>query len=325
MYTPRFVADMGPPFAPGSEITQRGRDIAASLQRLLEEALLKMALAVFNLTNSRRLCLAGGVCLNVTATSRIREETPFDELFIQPAAGDSGGALGAALFLFHALTGAPRVAPLANVYLGPSYSAASIRRTLRRDGAPFSELEPGDLVERVARRIANGEIVGWFRGRMEFGPRALGCRSILADPTRPDMKETLNAKVKHRESFQPYGISIPLEDVNTFFELDCPSPFMLQVARVRPKARALIPAALHVNGTSRIQTLSAKQDGTFYDLAKKMRELIGVPMVINTSFNDRGEPIVCTPKDALRCFQNTAIDCLAMENFLVEKKGNGGA
>ena len=325
MYTPRFVAEMGPPFPPGSEITQRGRDIAASLQRFLEEALMKMARAAFDLTHTRRLCLAGGVSLNVTATSRIREETPFDELFIQPAAGDSGGALGAALFLYHALSGAPRGAPLANVYLGPSFSSAQIRRTLQRQGAPFSEPKPGELVERVARRIASGEIVGWFRGRMEFGPRALGCRSILADPTRPDMKDTLNAKVKHRESFRPYGVSIPREDVAAFFELDRPSPFMLQVARVRPEARARIPAALHVNGTTRIQTLTAEQDGTFYDLAKKMRELTGVPMVINTSFNDRGEPIVCTPEDALHSFHRMAIDCLAMENFLVEKEGNGGA
>ena len=186
-------------------------------------------------------------------------------------------------------------------------------------------LEPGELVERVAHRIANGEIVGWFRGRMEFGPRALGCRSILADPTRPDMKDTLNAKVKHRESFRPYGVSIPLEDLNTFFELDRPSPYMLQVARVRPEARARIPAALHVNGTSRIQTLTAERDGAFYQLAGKMGELTGVPMVINTSFNDRGEPIVCTPEDALRSFHRMAIDCLAMENFLVEKEGSGGA
>jgi carbamoyltransferase len=325
MFGRRFVAEFGPPREAGSELTQRHRDIAASLQRFLEEALLNMARTAFEATRSRHLCLAGGVCLNVAATSRIREETPFADLFIQPAAGDAGGALGAALFLYHALTGAPRAAALANVYVGPNFSAAHIRRALRSSGIKFAECATDELVDRVGRRIAAGKIVGWFRGRMEFGPRALGCRSILADPSRADMKDKLNAEVKHRESFRPYGVSLPREDVNAYFELDRPSPFMLQVARVRPEQRARIPAALHVNGTSRIQTLTAEQDGAFYALAKKMGELNGAPLVLNTSFNDRGEPIVCTPEDALRSFQNMSIDCLALENFLLEKDASGGA
>ncbi len=325
MYTRRFVDEIGPEFKPGTEPTQRARDVAATLQRFLEEALLRMARMAFEQTKSRHLCLAGGVSLNVTSTSRIREEGPFDDLFIQPAAGDAGGALGAALLLYHAVSGAPRVPTAAHVYLGPGFSSAQVRRVLQRQGAKFAELPPGELVERVARHIAAGRIVGWFRGRMEFGPRALGCRSILADPARPEMKDTLNAKVKHRESFRPYGVSIPLENVNEFFELNRPSPFMLQVAQVRPAVRDRIPAALHVNGTSRIQTLTAERDGVFYELTKKMGELTGIPMVINTSFNDRGEPIVCTPEDAWRDFQRMAIDCLAIEDFLVEKNPSGGA
>ncbi len=319
MYTRRFVKEMGPEYAPGVEVDQRGRDMAASLQRLCEEALLKMAVKAHDLTDSDHLCLAGGVSLNITATSRIREEAPFKDIFIQPAAGDSGSALGAALYLHYALNGSERIQSFHDLFLGPEFTPLQIRRAFNNRPVRVTELETDALLDRVARLIADGKIVGWFRGRMEFGPRALGKRSILADPTRSDMKDKLNAKVKHRESFRPYGVSIAAEAIGDYFNMDRPSPYMLQVATVKPEVRKIIPAAIHVNSTSRIQTVSRDSDGVYYELMQKLRDLIGVPMVLNTSFNDRGEPIVCTPDDAINCFLGTDIDYLVMENFLVEK------
>lgn len=319
MYNRRFVEAFGKPRAQGEKMTQRHRDMAASLQHLLEDALIRICRNLHEKTGLTDLCLAGGVALNVSATSRILDQTPFERLFIQPAAGDSGGALGAALFVYHALFGKERSAPMQHAYLGPGFTKEHVHRFLLGKSVPFTRYEPQALLERVADMIADGLVVGWFQGRMEFGPRALGSRSILADPGRADMQDLLNLQVKHREPFRPYGVSLPLEQVGDYFEIDRPSPFMLQVAGTKPSQRSRISSAVHVNGTSRIQTLTAEQNGLFYDLVKQVGRRTGVPMVINTSFNDRGEPIVCTPQDAYRCFLGTRIDVLVMENCVVVK------
>ncbi len=322
MYGRRFVETFGPPRAPGSEITALHQDVAASLQRFLEEALLRTARHLHGRVPGSRLCLAGGCCLNITATSRIAEETPFSELFIQPAAGDAGGSLGAALALHHAVTGR-RGPPMATACLGPAYGIEAVRRALRSREVAFREVPEADLPALVAGWIARGRIVGWFQGRMEFGPRALGHRSILADPRVPDMKDVLNARVKHREPFRPYGVSVLMEEVGTFLEFDRASPYMLQVARVRPGFGERIPAAVHVNGTTRLQTVRAGEEPLYHALIAAFRDLTGVPMVINTSFNDNNEPIVCTPSDAVDCYLRSEMDALVLGTCVVERHPEG--
>lgn len=319
MYGRKFIRMFGLPREPGAEITDRHRDIAASLQAHLEEILIRMARHVQAVTKQKRLCAAGGVFLNCVTNSRILEETPFEEIFIQPAAGDAGGALGAAAAISHSLLREPRVAPMSNAYLGPEYSAAVMRRSLTGQGIAFRELAPEDLAPAVARLIADGKIVGWFQGRMEFGPRALGARSILANPCLAGMKDTLNRRVKHRESFRPFGVSVLLERMEEYFDFQAKSPFMLHVARARKEVMDKIPSALHVDGTSRLQTLTREDNGVYYDVVEEFRKLTGVPMVINTSFNDHGEPIVCSPTDACACYLKTGIDALVLGNCLAEK------
>ena len=322
MYSGRFVREFGPPRVPGEEILDRHRDMAASLQRHVEEALLAMARHVHSLTKMKRLCMAGGVFLNCVGNTRILRETPFEEVFIQPAAGDSGGALGAAVSISHSLLKQPRVGAMTHAGLGPAYPASRIRRCLANSGLAYRELPEPELVKAVARLIADNRIVGWFQGRMEFGPRALGARSILASPCHPEMKDILNARVKHRESFRPFGVSILEEEAGEFFDLDAPSPFMLLVAQVRPEVQDRIPSALHVDGSSRLQTLTREENGRFYDVVREFREITGVPMIINTSFNDRGEPIVCTPEDAHACFARTGMDALVMGDCLAVREGS---
>ncbi len=319
MYGPAFLSAFGEPRAPGSELTDHHRDVAASLQRLLELVMERMCRHLHERTGHTRLCLAGGVCLNITATSRVMERTPFEQIFIQPAAGDAGGALGAALYLTHALGTVERGPAMDSAALGPSFSPAQLRRALKTQRASFRELPDDQLVTEVARRIEQDQVVGWFQGRMEFGPRALGQRSILANPCSPHMKTQLNAKVKHREEFRPYGVSVLLERAAEFFHSDHPSPYMLQVAQVRRAMAERIPGALHVNGSSRLQTITREHNGLYYDLVQAFAARTGVPMVINTSFNDNNEPIVCTPLDAWRCFQGTQMDSLVLGNLLVDK------
>ena len=321
MYGRRFVKAFGPPREPGSELEQRHRDMAASLQRLLEETLLAMSRHAHTETGAKALCIAGGVGLNCVANDRILEQGPFDDVWVQPAAGDSGAALGAAAWVSHVLLGAPRGFVMTHAALGPDHPQGRLRRTLVNAGARFDELEPAALVERAARAIADGKIVGWFQGRMEFGPRALGHRSILADPRAEGMKDLLNARIKHREGFRPYGASVLEERVGDWFEAARPSPFMLFAFRARPERRAEIPSALHVNGTCRIQTVSREADGLYYDLVRAFEALTGVPMVINTSFNDNQEPIVCTPEDAWRCFAASQMDHLVLGPYFVEVRG----
>jgi carbamoyltransferase len=326
MYNQRFVDLLGPAKAPEEEFTQRHFDIAASLQRVTEEALLGLARHVQRETGLKKACLAGGVFLNVVANSRILEETDFDELYIQPAAGDAGGALGAACYVSHCLLDQPRTEVMNNAYLGPQYSERHCERLLTNAGIPFRRLPEDELLPLVASHIANGRIVGWFQGRMEFGPRALGARSILADPRLADMKEVLNDRVKHREWFRPYGVSVMAEHYADYFVLSRESPFMLLVGAIRPGREKEIPAAVHVDGTCRLQTVTDAHNGVYYRLIREFHRQTGVPMVINTSFNVQ-EPIVCTPEEAIACYSRTQMDCLVLGSLLAEKaeKTDGSA
>jgi carbamoyltransferase len=252
------------------------------------------------------------------------EDSPFEQVFIQPAAGDAGGALGAALLVAHAMGETDRGPAMASAALGPEYGAPRMRRAAARHRGEVRTLEEDDLLREVTRQLLANRIVGWFQGRMEFGPRALGQRSILANPCHPPMKDILNQRVKHREPFRPYGVSVLAEQADRFFHVDRPSPFMLQVANVREEVRDHIPAALHVNGTSRLQTVTEEDNGIYYRLIRAFADASGVPMVINTSFNDNNEPIVCTPEDAYACFAATGMDTLVMGSLLLEKEPLGG-
>jgi carbamoyltransferase len=318
MHNAAFEELLGPPRAEGAPLEQRHMDIACSLQRRTEEVVLRMARHVHAQTGLRKLCLAGGVFLNVTANSRIRDEGPFDEIFIQPAAGDAGAALGAASYVYHAFGGRPRGWVMRSAALGPSYEDREIEVMLRNKRARYRKLERDALLDDCARRLAEGQILGWFQGRMEFGPRALGARSILGSPIEPDMKDTINARVKHREPFRPFGASVQREQVGEWFEPGGESPFMLQVYRVRDDKLGRIPAVTHVNQTCRIQSVDREVEPLYWELIERFRQRTGVPMVLNTSFNDR-EPIVCSPEDAWRCFDGTQMDALAIGSFLVEK------
>ncbi len=324
MYSRKFVRMFGSPREPGEEITDRHRDIAASLQKHLEEILIRMARHVQAVTKMKRLCAAGGVFLNCVANSRILEETPFEEIFIQPAAGDAGGALGAAAAISHSFLQEPREEGMSHARFGPEFSPEVMRRSLVNRGIEFRELSGDELAGTVAGLIADNRIVGWFQGRMEFGPRALGARSILANPCSARMKDTLNEQVKHRESFRPFGVSILLERTAEFFDFSTASPFMLLVATARSEVKDQIPSALHVDGTSRLQTLTREDNGLYYDVVREFDRRTGVPMIINTSFNDHGEPIVCSPADACSCYLNTGLDALVMGNFLAEKERRPG-
>ena len=324
MFSRRFVREFGPPREPGSTLEARHYDLAASLQALLEERLLAITRHIAEVTGLTRLCLAGGVGLNCVANSRIRAETPFGELFVQPAAGDAGTALGAALYDWCGLQGQPRRHVLTHAFLGPEYPAARVRRAVANRGVTARELPGPELLTEVARRLADGQVVGWFEGRMEFGPRALGHRSILADPRRPEMKDLLNAKVKHREGFRPYGASVLRERLAEWFAPDMDSPYMLFALQAHPEARERVPAAVHVDGTCRLQTLTAEANGRYYELVREFERQTGVPMVINTSFNDNNEPVVCTPDDALACFLKTQMDALVLGDLLVLKTAGDG-
>lgn len=323
MVGPAFMEAFGEAREPGAELTDHHRNVAASLQRYLELVLVRMARHLHGRVGSPNLCLAGGVCLNISATSRVMEESPFEQVFIQPAAGDAGGSLGAALLVSHALEVAERGPAMESAALGPEYGVPRMRRAVAGHPGEVRTLEEEKLLAEVIRQLQANRVVGWFQGRMEFGPRALGQRSILANPCHPPMKDILNERVKHREPFRPYGVSVLAEEADRFFHVNRPSPFMLQVARVRDEVRDRIPAALHVNGTSRLQTVTEEHNGIYHRLIRAFAAETGVPMVINTSFNDSNEPIVCTPEDAYSCFAATGMDALVIGNLLVEKEPLG--
>ena len=334
----------GPPREPESKLTQREMDLARSIQDVCEEVMLRMVRSAHRETGLERLCLAGGVALNCVGNGRILREGPFKEIWIQPAAGDAGGALGVAQLIWHRHCKQPRATTtgrdqMRGAYLGPAFSDAEIEMFLRQQGAVYERLERPELLQRVAGIMADEKIVGWFNGRMEFGPRALGNRSILGDPRSPRMQAQMNIKIKFREGFRPFAPSVLRERVHDYFELDCDSPYMLLVAPVQPSRRIAltaeqqrlwgidllnipksdIPAVTHVDYSARIQTVSHDTNPDYYDLIAEFERQTGCGVVVNTSFNVRGEPIVCTPQDAYRCFMRTHIDVLVLGPFVVEK------
>jgi carbamoyltransferase len=335
----------GPPRKPESLLTQREMDLAASIQVVTEEVMLRLARSLARETGEKNLCLAGGVALNCVANGKILRDRPFERMWLQPAAGDAGGAIGAGLAAYHLHGGNARVAPkngdaMRGGYLGPEYSDAEITERLTQAGAVFELVEPSMLIDECARALADGKALGWHQGRMEFGPRALGGRSILGDPRSPAMQRTLNLKVKYRESFRPFAPSVLREDVSEWFDIDDDSPYMLLVADVRDRhripmteeqkalfgidklnvPRSSIPAVTHVDYSARIQTVHEDTNPLYYRLLKRFKELTGCSVVVNTSFNVRGEPIVCTPEDSFRCFMGTDIDVLAVGNCFLRKE-----
>ncbi len=321
----------GPPREPESALMQREKDIAAALQRVTEEVMLAMAVALRERTGERRLCLAGGVALNCVGNGRLLREAGYEDIWIQPAAGDAGGAVGVAQHIWHALLDRPRgpvnaadgspELGLQHVFLGPAFGEAEIARRLAPFGARLHRPPPPELLERVAELIDQQCVVGWFQGRMEFGPRALGARSILADARNPENQRRVNLKIKFRESFRPFAPSVLEERVSDVFELDRPSPYMLLVARAR---HGDLPSVTHVDGSARIQTVRRDQNALYYDLLKAFERRTGCPVIVNTSFNVRGEPIVCTPEDAYRAFMRTEMDWLAIGPFLLQKAEQPG-
>jgi carbamoyltransferase len=336
----------GPPRAPETNLTQREMDLARSVQVVCEEIMLRMARSAHRETGADRLCLAGGVALNCVGNGRLLREGPFQQLWIQPAAGDAGGALGVAQLAWHRHCRQPRrVIPgkdsMKGAYLGPEYSESEIETFLRSVGATYRRLERQALLQAAARLLAEEKVVGWFNGRMEFGPRALGARSILGDPRSPRMQAQMNIKIKFREGFRPFAPSVLRERVNDYFELDVDSPYMLLVAPVRKErqipmdqagdrlwgidklnlVRSDIPAVTHIDYSARIQTVSRETSPDYYDLIHEFECLTGCAVLVNTSFNVRGEPIVCSPADAFRCFMRTHLDYLVLGPFLLEKVG----
>jgi carbamoyltransferase len=333
----------GPPRKPETKMTQREMDLARSVQEVTEEVMLNLARHAHELTGKKHLCIAGGVGLNCVANGRILRESPFDDIWIQPAAGDAGNALGAALFAWHQLLDNPRTADSRRQkasYLGPSYSDEEIQAFLDERKAPYEKLAPEDVPKRVAELIAGGNVVGWFQGRMEFGPRALGGRSILGDPRSREMQSTINLKIKFRESFRPFAPSVLKEYADEYFDLrGAESPYMLLVADVidthlralSPEeesaqgfdklkvVRSDVPAITHVDNSARIQTVERRDNSLYYDMIKAFHDLTGCPVIINTSFNVRGEPIVCTPEHAYTCFMRTHMDFLSVGSFILDK------
>jgi carbamoyltransferase len=336
----------GPPRVPESKLTQREMDLARSVQVVCEDAMLRMARTLHRDTGLENLCLAGGVALNCVANGRLLREGPFQRVWIQPAAGDAGGALGVAQLIWHRACERPRtVAPgkdaMQGAYLGPEFAPEEIEAYLGSEGAAYERLERECLLRRVAELLAQEKVIGWFNGRMEFGPRALGARSILGDPRSPRMQAQMNLKIKFREGFRPFAPSVLRERVADYFELDTDSPYMLLVAPVKRErqvpmsdaqrrlwgidqlnvVRSDIPAVTHIDYSARIQTVARDTNPDYYDLIAEFERLTGCAVLVNTSFNVRGEPIVCTPADAYRCFMRTHIDYLVLGPFLLAKDG----
>lgn len=308
----------GPPREAEARMGEREFDIAASVQRVCEEVVLHMVRHLNAKTGLTDLCMAGGVALNCVANGRVLRETPIKRLFVQPAAGDAGGAVGVAHYIYNSLERKPRSRAWTHSFLGPEYDDGEIQEYLDSVGARYVKVADAELVGRTAKLISEGNVIGWFQGRMEFGPRALGGRSILADPRDPRMRDTLNMKIKFREGFRPFAPSVLAEKCSEWFEIDCDSPFMLLVAPVR-EGKRIIPAVTHVDHSARIQTVTREDSPLFFGLIEEFERITGVPIVINTSFNVRGEPIVCTPHDAYMCFMRTNMDVLAVGHYLLLK------
>jgi len=334
-----------PPRKPETKITQKDMDIAASIQKVTEDIMLRMARHVHKVTGKKKLCLAGGVALNCVGNGRILREGPFTDIWIQPASGDAGGALGAALLAWHACLGNPRSADeihdtQRSSFLGPSYTDEEIETFLKNENLPYKKLSFPDIPETISNLIIQEKVIGWFEGRLEFGPRALGARSIIGDARDPAMQSRMNLMIKYRESFRPFAPAVLREKVSEWFSLEGESPYMLLVAPVKkdkwvaasePQGqlrgfdklkvkRSEIPAVTHVDGSARVQTIKREDHPVFYDMIDSFYKKTGCPVIINTSFNVRGEPLVCSPRDALRCFMRTEMDYLMIGCFLLDKK-----
>jgi carbamoyltransferase len=312
---------LGPARNPEEPLESRHHNLACSLQARLEEVYLGMLRHLAKETGMTSVCLAGGVAFNCVANGKIVDETPFDSVYVHPAAGDAGLAVGAALYVWHQILAKPRSFIMDHAYWGPGFTKGEIRRAIeaarpQEAGYTITELGEDELLRRTADIIADGKILGWFQGRAEWGPRALGNRSIVADPRRPEMKETLNRRIKHREIFRPFAPSILAEATSEWFEKSDPSPFMTLAYAVRPEKRDQIPAPTHVDGTGRLQTVTREANPRYWRLIKAFEQQTGVPVVLNTSFNDN-EPIVCRPEEALDCFRRTQMDALVLGDFLI--------
>jgi carbamoyltransferase len=311
-----------PPRDPEGKLDQFHMDMAATVQKLTEEIVMNMGRTIHRETGQKYLCLAGGVALNCVANGILLREGPFEDLFVQPAAGDAGGAVGVAAFIYHSILGKPREHVWKHAFLGPEYSDAEIERYLKEQGAPYHKMTKPEVLAKTADLLTQQKVIGWFQGRMEFGPRALGNRSIIADARNPENWKRVNLKIKFRESFRPFAPTVLEERASDYFELDRPSPYMLLVAPVRQEHQASksIPAVTHVDGSARIQTINRDQNAVYYDLIKEFDRQTGCPVIINTSFNVRGEPIICTPHDAYLCFMRTNMDNLVLSNCLLYKE-----
>ncbi len=321
VFSQKMCEAFGAPRVPRSEIRPRDADLAASVQAVLEEHYFSLLNWVYRRTKQKRLCLAGGVALNCVANGKIFEKTPFRELYVQPAAHDAGTSIGAALYVWHQVLKQPRSFVMRHVYYGPQYETSEMRRELKASGLTYHQCDEEELITRTAEEIGAGKIVGWFQGRMEFGPRALGNRSILADPRRKDMKDLLNSRIKYREPFRPFCPSILAEATGDYFEIDYPSPFMIMAYKIKPHQRERIPAVTHGDGTGRLQTVEKDVNPLYWKLIKRFQEITGVPVLLNTSFNEN-EPIVNTPREALECFLRTKMDVLVMGPYFSLKSEN---
>ena len=335
----------GCPSKPESKVTQREMDLARSIQVVTEEIVFRMVNHVYKETGKKNLCLAGGVALNCVSNGRLLREGPFENLWIQPAAGDAGGALGVALLIWHKYLGNNRKLDKARVlqkasYLGNYYTDEEIEGFLTKEGIPFEKLKTKEIPPRIAELIASENVIGWFEGRMEFGPRALGSRSIIGDPRSKEMQSIMNLKIKYRESFRPFAPTVLREHVSDYLDIDCESPYMLLVANIKDEkrikmsgeeeklfgleklkvARSDVPAITHVDYSARIQTVTKEDNPLFYSMIEEFYKKTGCPMVVNTSFNVRGEPIVCRPEEAYKCFMRTGMDYLIMGSYLLDKK-----
>jgi len=316
----------GPVRTPESAITQRHKDIAAAVQLIYEDVMNLMLNHVYKKTRCDAVVLSGGCGLNSVYNGKILHNTPFKKVWIQPDAGDGGTSIGAALYAYNTILGKKRVYTMQHAYLGPEYTSDEIELFLKKNNIKYSKLSDDAIVTTTAKLLKQSNVVGWFQGRMEWGPRALGTRSILSNPCNPKMQEILNLKVKHREKFRPFAPAVCEDDALTYFDCDTPVPeptdFMLMVYPIREEWRKKIPAVTHVDGSGRLQTVRRHQNQRYYDMIKEFGKLSKIPIVINTSFNIRGEPIVCSPFDAYKCMMGTGIDCLVIDKFLVWRKKN---
>lgn len=326
VYSVRLIERFGPSRKYEEFITKKHENISASLQRLTEDVIFKLLNDLYEETKCRKLCIAGGVGYNSVANGKIYDNTPFDDIYIQPASGDAGTSLGAAYYVYNTLLGNKRDFIMKDAFWGPKFSDKEIEREIKEyitgDSATdflVEKVKDDELCRKTAREIVDGKIVGWFQGRMEWGPRALGNRSIVVDPRRENMRDILNARIKKRESFRPFAPSILHERVGDYFEKTYPAPFMIRVYNIKKEKREVIPAVTHIDGTGRLQTVKKEDNPLYWSLIKEFENLTGVPVVLNTSFNEN-EPIVCSPKEAIDCFKRTDMDVLVMGRWIVRRK-----